>query len=491
MDIKPETSFKDTEKEENEVKNIIKRNPMEELKLIKEKIKKENEKINEIDSKLEKIKNNKNIPKRNLELDDFLNNIIKNQNNIISHKITNQKNINISKSLDIASTNGNHKTENSTNTRKEKKEKLIIDINYLIEKERLEKQKIYDNKIKIFHYKQLEREKKRKELIEQINKVTNTQKNAYPSKKYYYLSAIEKEEIKKQKEELFLKIEKEKRKQKYLPISSEELKKFSKEVMKNEKNLEIEIEHKKQQMEQIWKERKNLLPKYQSKFLELNKEYDKEAKEELKLKIEKLRNKEIERANFGKEIIKSYLPKKLSDKLKKEREQRIKELNGQNRFNIIKELGHKLKEKSKKVVLSQQKNFSKKNKFIVEETVKEQQAKKLTGKPVDYLSEQRNKVNNDNKLKLGGLVNDNSLKNIKKWNKMLEGQGNNVVNNIEKIKLEAELMNDKAENINQLIKLESLKNPNKDELKKEASNYYINSINAKLQVLNKLISKDS
>ena len=74
---------------------------------------------------------------------------------------------------------------------------------------------------------------------------------------------------------------------------------------------------------------------------------------------------------------------------------------------------------------------------------------------------------------------------------MLEGQGNNVVNNIEKIKLEADLMNDKAENINQLIKLESLKNPNKDELKKEASNYYINSINAKLQVLNKLISKDS
>ena len=68
-----------------------------------------------------------------------------------------------------------------------------------------------------------------------------------------------------------MKIEKEKRKQKYLPISSEELKKFSKEVMKNEKNLEIEIEHKKQQMEQIWKERKNLLPKYQSKFLELNK----------------------------------------------------------------------------------------------------------------------------------------------------------------------------------------------------------------------------
>ena len=41
---------------------------------------------------------------------------------------------------------------------------------------------------------------------------------------------------------------------------------------------------------------------------------------------------------------------------------------------------------------------------------------------------------------------------------------------------------------NQILKLESNNNPKNDELKKEATNYYINSIQAKLQVLNKISS---
>ena len=49
-------------------------------------------------------------------------------------------------------------------------------------------------------------------------------------------------------------------------------------------------------------------------------------------------------------------------------------------------------------------------------------------------------------------------------------------------------MNNKANNINQIIKLDSSNNYKNDELKTEASNFYINSINAKLQVLNKIIS---
>ena len=135
---------------------------------------------------------------------------------------------------------------------------------------------------------------------------------------------------------MLLKIEKEKRKQKYLPISSEELNNFSKEVTKNKKILETELDLKKKQMEEIWKERKNLIPKYHSKFMDLNIEYDKEAKEELLLKQEKLKNKELERINFGKEIVKNFLPKKLNDKLKIERQQRINELNEKNRLNKIK-----------------------------------------------------------------------------------------------------------------------------------------------------------
>ena len=506
----------DNKNNDNELNNILDRNPLEELKLIKEKIKLENEKIDEIDSKLDRIKNNKNSVKRAYYLNDDLKNLgLKKQNilnNITSHKIKpilTEKNININKSLDIQLPSANRdlihqkmkdlKNMEIINLRNESKlnlpvkkdnnlfgtkDNLKIEIDKLIELEKEEKKKINENKIKFFHDKELEMEKKRKKIVEQMNNFPSNLKNKNNSKNYYYLTAIEKEEIRRQKEQQLLEIEKEKRKQKYLPISSEELNNFSKEVVKNKKIYEKELGAKKKQMEEIWKERKNLLPKYHSKFMDLNIEYDKEAKEELILRQEKLKNKELERINFGKDVVKNYLPKKLNDKLKIEREQRINELNGKNRLSNIKELGNKLKEKSKKLVQSQPKKF-KKNIFVIEPSTKEQQTKKLTGKAVDYLLEQRNK---NNKLINGELIQSNSAKKMKQWNKMLENDEKNVVNNLQKIKIEASLMNNKANNINQIIKLESNENLKQNELKTEASNYFISSIQAKLQILNKIMS---
>ena len=508
---------KDKENIENKVKEIIEKNPLEELKLIKEKIRKENEKIDEIDLKLDKIKNNRKIIKRqhNLNFNDELLNgfTTKKQNNISSLKlkpILTEKNEYTNKSLnDNLQTNNydyiqqkmkelksmdmaNMKIEQKLNLQIKKDNKIIEfhndrkkEMDKLIEMEKEEKKKLFENKIKLFHDKELEREKNRKKIIDQISNVPSIQRNKYNSKKYYYLSAIEKEEIRKQKEEMLLKLEKEKRKQKYLPISSEELNNFSKEVSKNKKILETELDLKKKKMEEIWKERKNLIPKYHSKFMDLNIEYDKEAKEELLLKQEKLKKLELERINYGKEIVKNYLPKKLNVKLKIEREQRINELNGKNRLNNIKELGNKLKEKSKKIILSQPKKFLKKNVFVAEPSIKEQQTKKLSGKAIDYLLEQRIKNNKIDNLQ---LIQSKSAIKMKEWNKMLDDKGSNIVNNLEKIKLEATLMNNKANDINQLLKIESNDAPKQNELKKEATNYYINSIQAKLQVLNKIMS---
>ena len=508
---------KDKENIENKVKEIIEKNPLEELKLIKEKIRKENEKIDEIDLKLDRIKNNRKIIKRqhNLNFNDELLNgfTTKKQNNISSLKlkpILTEKNEYTNKSLnDNLQTNNydyiqqkmkelksmdmaNLKIEQKLNLPIKKDNKIIEfhndrkkEMDKLIEMEKEEKKKLFENKIKLFHDKELEREKNRKKIIDQMSNVPSIQRNKYNSKKYYYLSAIEKEEIRKQKEEMLLKLEKEKRKQKYLPISSEELNNFSKEVSKNKKILETELDLKKKKMEEIWKERKNLIPKYHSKFMDLNIEYDKEAKEELLLKQEKLKKLELERINYGKEIVKNYLPKKLNEKLKIEREQRINELNGKNRLNNIKELGNKLKEKSKKIILSQPKKFLKKNVFVAEPSIKEQQTKKLSGKAIDYLLEQRIKNNKIDNLQ---LIQSKSAIKMKEWNKMLDDKGSNIVNNLEKIKLEATLMNNKANDINQLLKIESNDAPKQNELKKEATNYYINSIQAKLQVLNKIMS---
>ena len=495
----------DDKKLENEVKKIIERDPMEELKIIQEKIRLENKKINEIDSRIDTIKKGKKLIKRPLQLNNDLINSInsftsftKNSNNLISYNTKpklEEKNINISNSLEIpkiTSQNSNLILEKMKelkkieiiNLKNEKKIDLPLkrdskykdnidkEMEKIIEMEKEEKKKIYENKIKKFRDNELEREKKRKKIIDQINNIPLNQKNKNLQKKYYYLSAIEKEEKRKQNEEFLLKMEKEKRKQKYLPISSEELNNFSKEVSKNHKILETELGLKKKQMEDLWKERKNLLPKYHSKFMDLNIEYDKEAKEESILRQEKLKSKELERMNFGKDVVKNHLPKKLNDKLKAEREQKIKELNGVNRLNNIKELGNKLKEKSKKLVLSQPKNFNKKNIFVPELSIKEKQSKKLITNNFDYLLEQR-------------IKSDKKKKDLNKMSLLTEG--NNPINNLEKIKFEQNLMNNKINDINKLKKIESRNNNGNQEVNKKISNYYINSIQEKLNELNEIM----
>ena len=514
----------------NEIESIVNRDPAEELKLIKQKIKNENNKIKEIKDQLEKIQNNNYKPskKRNYyyndDSDTYMNNK-KNNNNLL------YPNIPISSSQQVNTNNNNNSLtlnpslnliyQKMENLRKIKFEKVNSNKNkndvdtpvYLTEKrnnsylkgnratpnnldirvlsleeeakkDREEKQKQYDYKVKVFRERELEREKQRKKVIEQINNISLSQKNKYSPKKNY-ITSEEKEEIRKMKEESLYRLENEKRKFKYQPISSEELNNFSNEVKRNERILRLELDKKKKQMEELWKERKNLLPKYHSKFMDLNIELDNEAKDELILKQDRLKNKELERANFGKEIIKNYQPKILNDKLKTEREQRIKELKGINRLGNIKELGNKLKQKSVKLVQSQPKNFRKKQ-FVKEDTVAEQQAKKLTGKPVDYLLECRIQKS---KMEYNKLAQSNSAKKIKEWREMLDSPGNNVVNNVEKIKMEAALLDNKASNINIRLKQET-NHSKKDELSQEASNLYINSIQAKLQILNKMLTPE-
>ena len=517
---------------DKEVESIIKKDPLEELKLIKQKIKEENSKIKQINSQLEKINTNNNSnanksqKKRNLEFKDdydtYINNLKKKNNNLLSPNIIVSSSQQIAKNnsltldpslhliykkmenlrkIKIEKTNSSDKNidiEDPNNmpekryipivkTSMNKIDSRLLALEEEVKKDKEEKQKKYEIKAKLFRERELEREKQRKKIINQINNISVSPKNKYFPKKDY-ITSEEREQMRKIKEESLIQIEKEKRKFKYLPISSEELNNFSKEVQKNEKILKSELSKKKKQMEDLWKERKSLLPKYHSKFMDYNIDIDNEAKEELLLKQEKLKNKELERSNFGKEVIKNYQPKILNDKLKTEREQRIKELKGLNRFDNIKELGNKLKQKSFKLVQSQPKNFKKDKKFIYEETVKEKQAKKLSSKkPVDYLLNCRIKKS---KLDMEKLMEDNSAKKMKEWKEMLDCGGSNAYNNVERIKMQAAVLNDKANNLNQRLKQES-DSTKKDELSQEASNLYINSIQAKLQILNKLYTPEN
>ena len=509
----------------DEIESIINKDPLQELKLIQEKINNENKKIKQIHSQLEKINinNSKSIKKRNKEFkDDYeaytnnnkkskINNLLSqninvsssqqlfNNNslsldptlNLIQQKIENLRKIKIEKvksnNKNIEESNYLSEKRNNSNikTNINKLDLRLLAIEEEIKKDKEEKQKKYEDKVKSFIKRELEREKQRKQIVNQINNISLSQQNKYLPKKNY-ITSEEREEMRKMKEESLLQIEKEKRKMKYLPISSEELNNFSNEVKKNEKILQSELKKKKKQMEELWKERKNLLPKYHSKFMDLNIDLENEAKEEILLKKEKLKNKELERVNFGKEILENYKPKMLNDKLKTEREQRIQKLKGVNRYENIKELGSKLKQKAVKIVQSQPKT-NKKNIFVAEETVAQKQARKLTGKPVDFLLERRNEKA---KMDYETLMLDNSAKKMKEWKEMLDSGDKNTYNKVEKIKMQAAVMNEQANDINKLIKHEP-NNMKKDELSQEASNLYINSIQAKLQILNKLMTTDN
>ena len=528
IELKKEVLTLDNRHINNEIEEIINKDPLEELKLIKEKIKKENSKIKEINTKLDQLNTiSKPIKRRNLQLNDnidsYFNSKKRQNNNLLSPKMIfsssglvgrhnslysdsslnaiheKMKNlrkikiekININKELDLDEPTDFSEKRNKSISKMgnliEKSNLRILALEEEEQKARQEQQKKMEKKMKLFRERELEREKQRKKIINKINNISLSQANKYSPKKNYVTSE-EKEEIRKMKEEALLKIEKEKRKLKYLPISSEELNKFSNEVKKNEKILKLELEKKKKQMEELWKERKNLLPKYHSKFMDLNIELDNESKEELKLKQEKLKYKELERVNFGKEKIKNFQPKTINANLKSEREQRIKELKGINKFNNIKELGNKIKLKTNKIVLSQPKNFNKKNVFVIEKTTAEKQAKKLTGKPVDYLLECRKEKS---KIEFDKLIQSNSAKKVKKWKEMLDSGGNNVYDNVEKIKIQAAIMDDKANNLNQILKNGGNNSFKVDELSQEASNLYMNSIQAKLQILNKVLSTDN
>jgi len=510
----------------DEIEEIINRDPQEELKIIKEKIKKENSKIKEINNKLDNLQsiNNQPVKKRNIKLiddfDSYLNSSKKQNNTLLpptilasisSQNISKNNSLSLEPTLDVVH-------QKMKNLRKIKLEKIdkkkevdelidnivkkrhnsisrisnnelrLLSLEEDEQKEKEEKQKKFEKKLQLFRERELEREKERKKIIDKINNISTQQTNNKYIPKKNYITYEEKEEQRKMKQEALYKLEIEKRKLRYKPISSEELINFSNEVRKNEKILKTELDKKKKQMEELWKERKNLLPKFHSKFMNLNIDMDNEAKNEKKsLQEEKIKNKELG-VYFGKEIMKTYQPKIVNDKLKTEREQRINDLKGINRLGNIKELKNKMKQKTNRIVQSQPKQFNKNNIFVVEETVAEQQAKKLTGKPVDYLLELRKEKS---KIDLDKLIQSNSAKKMKKWKEMLDKEGNNIYDNVEKIKIQAAIMDDKAKNIKEILKHGGNKSPERDELNHEASNLYMNSIEAKLQILNKILNTNN
>ena len=367
-----------------------------------------------------------------------------------------------------------------------------------------ENEKKYKDELLI---KEHEKEMKKKEFIksqkeledkikEKNMKIMDKSKpfiNGAPSEKdKNYITADEKEIIRKEKEEALISLELAKRKQYYKPINIKELDAFSKQVIESERRTMAELEKKKIQLNELYKERKELLPKYHSKFYEYNLQNEKEFLNKEENRICEINKQKQQRKQFDKEVKKYFFPKKIDEKLKREREEIISNLNGENRYEKIRRLKSDIQKSSqkykvpklrlkKKGILNENMDYHKSNNNIMSRNRVITIPKIEENMQKNYLTEIREKRELRNQ-KLSQSV-DNSTQ----WEKMLLNSKNNrnLFDNIYDVRVQADKMHKEATFKSKLLNIDdtSRKFPG---IRNEIANLFVGSIQAKIEILKSL-----
>ena len=438
-------------------------------------------KMNENDNEIKKIENKEEKDKYKEKQKNFLENLSK-----IQEEKKSAKSLIKEKLLLLTDNNINVNEAFNKSLREEEIQK------------RIEEQKIKELKYKELREIELQKIKKRKQIIKLKNERYNNNNwiDAYTNRNNH-LSWDAKEKERIRKEESLILLENNKRKIYYSPISSEELNQFSNEVMKKQLENKNELKKRKNQLEELWKERKKLLPEHKSIFEIRNIKSDNDSKEEDLLKKKQINENILEKINFSLDVSKNYRPKLVNEKLKKERIEKINDLKGINRKKEIKDLGSRLKLKAIKLVKNQPRNFKINNIFKIEDTVAEQQAKKLLikkEKSDENLINEEDKKNDRN----NDLTNE-----VKYWKRIINNKGDifsfdeNIIDklNEEKNKYKIKIRNIKKVNnstgspdfIYDNLKKSHTNRLMEFRLKKEHQN--INSIKNKLKKLNEYIEE--
>ena len=452
----------------NNTSEIIKKEQLKNIKIQKEMLML---KLNDINSQINTIveKENKNNSKKEL-IKNFLDNFENDKEKFSGAMMA------ISKEV-----YKKRKERNEERLRKEEENERIFQENLKIKKREKELKKIEF----------MNSQKKLEEKIkEKNNKIINYAKkfiHGSPSNKdKNYITSEEREIMRKEEENQLLNLQLLKRKELFKPISSQELNEFTKEVINNEKRTFAELEQKKIQLEELFKERKELLPKYHSQFYKINLENEKELLNRENNRIEKINEQKQKRKLFDKEVKKLHFPKNIDERLKKQREEIISSLRGENRIEEIKNLKkniQKLTQKYQPPPIKINNIDSNNNKFKIKnqsETERLSRNKDLTNlNSIDYLSQFRKerelKNKKSHKLSL-------SVGNKENWDKMINNKKNNrnIYNNIFDIRVKADQLQKEAEFKTKLYKLDPVHNYN---MKDEITDLYINSIQGKLQIL--------
>ena len=322
---------------------------------------------------------------------------------------------------------------------------------------------------------------------------------------YLYNKKLEKYSKERNNE---LRLEISKRKEIMKSISKEEFKTFALEYDLKRKKILDNKEEKKIKLTEEWKKRKNLLPTYVCSFSEAAKAETKNKEEEEILKTEKIMELINKKKKYCKNIKEEKQPS-INKKLQQKRLEEINRLKNPKEFFIKSPLSPK---KSKRIILKKRdpekpSKFRWKLKLDIDpfehlnksDTAKDILIKRPKRIKISASFEKKNNAPPPKKIDyLRQIIFKNehkskSNKNIfltpkntaNKWKKIINSFEGNFANNVDKIRQKVDNIDRKAVNKEKQLKMEGGigKNP---ELGQEVSNLLIDSIEAKLSILNKL-----
>ena len=396
---------------------------------------------------------------------------------------------------------------------KEKSEELI---KKLTEEKRIREQKMMNSIKKSYDMKQKEleqikldeEEKKKKELekirLKELEIIRERQKENRDKYNYikqhlndkpvnlsqYLFKALENKYNEKQKKEIQTEIIK--KKEKMSSVSLEEILDFEKKQKELEIKRMLELEEEKKKLKEQWKQTKDILPKFESNMMQMIKEEDKKNKEKKELEEAKKKLKQQEIKNYSEAVNKLYLPK-ISQSMRKEREDRIKNLDIKNNIQHItkkKNNGRIILKKpdpnkpSKyswklKLELDEPEKINKNKNPIKYKRARSAQKHEPLEKLPDYLTEMRLKntqeIENNSQIKFRKSHN---------WERILKSEKGNIYENVEKAKKRVEQLEEKAKMSEQL--LQNSKEGIDPQLQQQVSGYLLDAIKGKLTILEKM-----
>ena len=350
----------------------------------------------------------------------------------------------------------------------------------LIEEEEKKKKEL--EKIRL---RELERIRGRtRENLEKLNYIRQHVNDKPANENEYLFKVLENKYKEKTDQEIQLEILKHKQKQKESCVSLDQIYDFEKKQKSLEMKRLAEVEEEKKKLREQWKQTKDILPKFEPSVMQIVKEEENKLREQKEIEEFKKKIKQKEIKNYCEVVQKMFLPK-INESVKKEREDRIKNLTTKNniqklqkkknngRILLVKPDPNKPRKYGWKLKLEDpdEKNDDK-NKNTKKVRSHSAYKKEPMEKLPDYLTEMRlqkkMKKNNSQSKMIG---ND--------WDKMLKSTKGSLYENVEKVKQKAEELENKAKMDEKLIQNGDV---NAD-LHQKVSGYLIDAIKAKISIL--------